>query len=124
MRSLLAAAFVALAPLAGCTGPEDCTVSGSSCGSYAATIAITPQSLSLAVGDTASVAVSVQQGGRSVMPDVRWTSGQPAVVALDSATVARPRARLRATSAGSSFIGLVVIVSGQTYNAAIPVTVR
>ena len=124
MRSLLVAAVAGVALLVSCTGPEDCTVSGISCRSAPPVITITPQSLSLAIGDTASVAVAVQQDGRSVTPQVRWTLGQPAVVALDSATVTGPRVRLRATAPGTAYVGLAVVVDGQTYNASVPVAVR
>jgi hypothetical protein len=123
VRSRRVVAVVAVALLASCGGQEDCTVSGASCEPHAVTIVITPQRLALGVGDTASVAVSVTRGGRSVGSDVRWTAGQPPIMALDSLTVAQPRVRLRATAAGMSLIGLTVTVNGQQYMASVPVTI-
>ena len=123
MRGLYAEAVVAVALLASCAGSGDCTVSGTSCESSAVNIAVDPPSLVLAVGDTASAAVSVMRDGRSAAAQVRWTAGQPVVVQLDSQTVARFRVVFRASAPGTSFIGFAISVRGQTYPGMIPVTV-
>jgi uncharacterized protein YjdB len=120
-RSLVFAAAVAF--IASCTGSEDCTVSTSSCGSYALTFDVTPRTVTLAVGDTGSVAIAVQQSGRAARAEVRWTATPPAVVALDSSTVARSQVRVQAIAVGSSLLGFVVNVGGQTVQGTVPVTV-
>jgi hypothetical protein len=128
-RRLIAAAAVGL--LAACDGDEVCIVSGPSCEARAVTIELSPWSLTLGVGDTASVAVSVQQGGRPARPAVRWEVGAPpgapvsppAIVALDSLTVTQSRVRLRATAAGLTVLNAWVTVEGLQYGAAVPVTV-
>lgn len=119
---------------AGCTGPDDCTVSTASCGNYPLEFVLTPPTLTLAVGDTASVGVTVTQRGRPTRPVVRWTAGPavapgsgsatpPAAVAIDSTTATQARVRLRGLAAGLGYVQVSVSVEGQTVSSAVPVTV-
>ena len=92
-------------------------------------ITVTPRTVSMAVGDTASVEVSATVDGNAVRLFARWESSAPAIVVIDTATgvqsqVRVPRARMRGVTAGEAALVLSVTSDGRQITMSVPVTVR
>lgn len=109
----LAVLTVGMTALTGCGDEEIIGVCASGCGP---SISVTPQSVTLAVGDTTRLAAQAQAPG-DVDPEYSWSSEDPGIASVDSLGVATGR------SPGETVVRVTATISDTTLDAASQVTV-
>jgi len=82
------------------------------------TATVTPESITLDVGDSTTVTVNSNGSGT-----VRWKSTDPTVVAVDSLVQLGDGAKVRARSRGSALLNGTATIDGQPYSTSVPVRV-